>query len=61
MNEIIVYEDEQKNKNIIYMENGVILENYLESDNRPRLEGNIYFRKNSKNITWNASCICRYW
>ena len=61
MNEIIVYEDNQKNKNFLLLEEGKIVENYRELVNQERIEGNIYARKNSKNITWNASCICRYW
>ena len=58
MNEIIIYENEQKDKNIIYRENGEIVENYLENENKKRIEGNIYIRKSSKNITRYASCIC---
>ena len=58
MNEIIVYEDREKNKNIYYIENGEIVENYKESKNEPRIEGNIYVRKSSKNIARNASYIC---
>ena len=60
MNEIIVYENEQKNKNIIYLENGEIVESYIEDEKKERLEGNIYIRKGSKNITWNAGSFCRH-
>ena len=60
MNEVIVYENEQKNKNIILLESGKIVESYVEDESKERLEGNIYIRKSSKNITWNASCFCRY-
>ena len=60
MNEIIIYENEQKNKNIIYLEDGEIVENYIEDVSKDRLEGNIYIRKSSKNITWNAGSFCRY-
>ena len=60
MNEVIVYENEQKNKNIIYLEDGEIVENYIEDVSKERLEGNIYIRKSSKNTTWNASSFCRY-
>lgn len=58
MNEIIVYEDKEKNKNIYYMENGEIVENYKEPMNEQRIEGNIYVRKSSKNIARNASRFC---
>ena len=61
MNEIIIYENEQKNKNIIYLEDGEIVENYIEDISKERLEGNIYIRKSSKNTTRNASSFCRYW
>ena len=61
MNEIIVYEDEQKNKNILLLEEGKIVEKYQESLNQERIEGNMYARKNSKNIARNASSFCRYW
>ena len=61
MNEIIVYEDEQKSKNIFLRENGEIVESYKETESHERIEGNIYARKSSKNITRNASGICRYW
>lgn len=61
MNEIIVYEDEQRNKNILLLEEGEIVENYQEFLNQERIEGNIYVRKSSKNIARNASSICRYW
>ena len=60
MNEIIIFENEQKNQNIIYLEEGEIVENYFEDVSKERLEGNIYIRKSSKNITWNAGCFCRY-
>lgn len=61
MNEIIVYEDKQKNKNIAYLEEGKLVECYEELANQERIEGNIYVRKSSKSITWNASCFCEYW
>ena len=61
MNEIIVYENEQKNKNIILLESGKIVESYVEDESKERLEGNIYIRKSSKNTTRNASSFCRYW
>ena len=61
MNEIIIFENEQKNQNIIYLEEGEIVENYFEDVSKKRLEGNIYIRKSSKNITWNAGSFCRYW
>ena len=61
MNEIIVYEDKQKNKNIYYLEDGKLVENYKEITNQERIEGNIYARKSSKSIARNASCFCRYW
>lgn len=60
MREIII----QKNNNIktfLLIENGIIIEKYIENDNFKRLEGNIYLRKSSKCIKWNASCFCRYW
>ena len=60
MNEIIIFENEQKNQNIIYLEEGEIVENYFEDVSKERLEGNIYIRKSSKNIAWNAGCFCRY-
>lgn len=61
MNEIIVFEDEQKNRNILLLEEGKIVEKYQELSNQERMEGNIYVRKSSKNIAWNASSLCRYW
>ena len=45
MNEIIVYENEKKNKNIIYLEDNEIVESYVEDKSKERLEGNIYIRK----------------
>lgn len=59
MREIIV---EQKNniQNIYLVENGVLVEKYTENEEHNRLEGNIYIRKNSKYITWNASRFYRY-
>lgn len=60
MQELII----QKNNNIktfLLVENGIIIEKYIENDNFKRLEGNIYLRKSSKCFKWNASCICRYW
>lgn len=51
MNEIIALEDEKKNKNIILIENGDIVEIYDEFLDKERLEGNIYVRKNSKSFT----------
>ena len=41
MNEIIIFENEQKNQNIIYLEEGEIVENYIEDVSKKRLEGNI--------------------
>ena len=61
MNEIIVFENKQKNKNVILLEDGKIVESYIEDESKERLEGNIYIRKSSKNITWNAGGFCRYW
>ena len=42
MNDIIVFEDENNNKNISYFEDGKIVENYIQYKTDQRLEGNIY-------------------
>ena len=60
MKEILVYADEQNNKNIFLVEEGKITENYEEIFSKEKLEGDL-LRKGSKNITRDASCICRYW
>ena len=41
MKEIIVNRDAQKNKTIMLVENGNLLEYYEETDETKRLEGNI--------------------
>ena len=48
MNEIIIYEDMNKNRNISYLENGKIVENYVEYTDKERIEGNIYAGKVQK-------------
>ena len=45
MKEIIVNRDAQKNKTIMLVENGNLLEYYEETDETKRLEGNIYLGK----------------
>lgn len=45
MKEIIINIDEEENKTIMLVENGKLIERYLESSNIERLEGNIYLGK----------------
>ena len=45
MKEIIVNVDKDKNKTIILLENGIMLEKYNENVDNHRLEGNIYLGK----------------
>ena len=44
MNEIVVYEDDKENKNFFLLEEGKIVENYYETPELERMEGNIYAR-----------------
>lgn len=48
MKEILVYADEQNNKNIFLVEEGKITENYEEIFNKEKLEGDIYLGKVQK-------------
>ena len=48
MKEILVYADEQNNKNIFLVEEGKITENYEENFNKEKLEGDIYLGKVQK-------------
>ena len=48
MKEILVYADEQNNKNIFLVEEGKITENYEEDFNKEKLEGDIYLGKVQK-------------
>lgn len=45
MQELIISQDEQKNKIIALVENGKLVEKYEETNNIQRLEGNIYLGK----------------
>lgn len=45
MQEIVINIDENKNKLIVLVENGKIVEKYEEVENQERLEGNIYIGK----------------
>ncbi len=45
MKEIIINVDKEKNKTIMLVENGNLIERYLENSETKRLEGNIYIGK----------------
>ena len=45
MKEIIINTDEQKNKYILLVNNGKLVEKYEETEDIKRLEGNIYIGK----------------
>ena len=45
MQEILVNVDKQRNKTIVVVENGRLIEKYQENDGAERLEGNIYIGK----------------
>ena len=45
MQEILVNVDKQRNKTIVVVENGRLVEKYQENDGAERLEGNIYIGK----------------
>lgn len=45
MQEIIINQDNQKTKTIAIVENGILVEKYIERENKNRLEGNIYLGK----------------
>ena len=45
MQEIIINQDKQKTKIIAIVENGILVEKYIEKENKNRLEGNIYLGK----------------
>ncbi len=45
MQEIIINQDKQKTKTIAIVENGVLVEKYIEKESKNRLEGNIYLGK----------------
>ena len=45
MQEIIINKDKQNTKTIAIVENGILIEQYIEKENKQRLEGNIYLGK----------------
>lgn len=45
MQEIIINQDKQNIKTIAIVENGILVEKYIEKENKNRLEGNIYIGK----------------
>lgn len=56
MREIIINKNYNE-KNILLVENGILVEKYNEKDNHNRLEGNIYIRKNTKCFTRDAELL----
>lgn len=45
MQEIIINQDKQKTRTIAIVENGILVEKYIEKEDKSRLEGNIYLGK----------------
>ena len=45
MKEIIINEDKNETKTIMLVENGILIERYIENEETKRLEGNIYLGK----------------
>ena len=45
MQEIIINKDKENNKTIAIVENGIVVEKYIEKEDENRLEGNIYLGK----------------
>ena len=45
MQEIIINKDKQNTKTISIVENGILIEQYIEKEDKQRLEGNIYLGK----------------
>ena len=45
MQEIIINKDKQNAKTIAIVENGILIEQYMEKEDKQRLEGNIYLGK----------------
>ncbi len=45
MQEILINKDENNNKTIAIVENGILIEKYIEKEDKTRLEGNIYLGK----------------
>ena len=45
MQEIIINKDKQNTKTIAIVENGILIEQYIEKEDKQRLEGNIYLGK----------------
>ena len=60
MKELIININEENIKNIMLVENGILVEKYEENNNKVRLEGNLYIRKSTKYFTRDASSICGY-
>ena len=44
MKELIIYKNNEK-KNIMLVQNGILIENYIEYDKNKTIEGNIYIGK----------------
>ena len=42
MQEIIINKDKQNTKTIAIIENGILVEQYIEKEEKERLEGNVY-------------------
>ena len=59
MKELVIIENEQE-KEIALVEEGILKEYYREKDDTKRLEGNIYSGKVIDVIGRNASSFCRY-
>ena len=59
MKELIIIENEQE-KEIALVEEGILKEYYREKDDKKRLEGNIYSGKVTDVIERNASSFCGY-
>ena len=45
MQEIIINKNKQNTKTIAIVENGILIEQYIEKEDKQRLEGNIYLGK----------------
>ena len=60
MQEIIIKQDENSKKIVALVENGKLVEQYEEIEEKQRLEGNIYLGKVENVLVRYASSICRY-
>ena len=60
MQEIIIKQDNDLSKIVAVIENGKLVEKYEETEERQRLEGNIYLGKVENVLTRYASSICKY-